>query len=285
MSDTKVSVSSLAVYPVKSTQALSLPSLKINPGGPWLDRQFMVCDAKGVMMTARKYSELLSIKATPITAKDNPLSLAAIQLSHPTQADIHVAVSDFSMAPIKTHVWKDDFSGYTTTVALDNWLSNILKQPVHLVYSSKDSPRFSQKAERKVSFADAYPLLLISEASVAELNKRCPRRNQVGQFRPNVVIKGAEAFAEDSWQRIRIGEVEFIVSAPCQRCVLITFDTENNCFHPQQEPLRTLATFRKAEGSGVMFGVNLTPLNEGVIRFNDALEVLETQDPINFRTN
>lgn len=277
-----ITVSSLNIYPLKSGAGLSLDKVKINADGPWFDRRFMVCDAEGKMLTARKFPQLLYIEPRLIS-KDSDENVVAVELSHPKQGSIAAEISQFALNPVATHVWKDDFNGYSTTTELDNWFSEILGQPVRLLYSTKDSPRFSQKANRVVSFADGYPLLLLSEASLAELNKRSARDNLLSQFRANIVMSGSEPFVEDSWQRIRIGEVEFTVAAPCARCIMTTFDKGKNSFHPQQEPLRTLSTFRVAEGGGIMFGVNLIALNSGYISLHDNIEVLATQPPLRFK--
>ena len=90
------------------------------------------------------------------------------------------------------------------------------------------------------------------------------------RFRPNLVIDGEAAYAEEGWQRIRIGEVEFELFKPCTRCVMTTVDLQTAEKSPQQEPLRTLAKTRKA-----IFGMNMIALNSGVLRLGDAVNVLE----------
>jgi uncharacterized protein YcbX len=130
-------------------------------------------------------------------------------------------------------------------------------------------PRFATGGDR-VSFTDGFPLLLITQASLDGLNARLERPLPMNRFRPNLVISGATPHAEDGWQRVRIGEIEFAVVKPCARCVTTTID--QNTATAGREPLRTLATYRKV-GSNVMFGQNVIHLGQGRISVGDAVHV------------
>ena len=123
-----------------------------------------------------------------------------------------------------------------------------------------------------VSFADGYPLLCTTEASLTMLNEKLPTPIPMERFRPNVVVSGGTPFEEDTWQRLRIGEVFFTVVKPCTRCTITTVDQETAS--RGKEPLRTLNSFRK-RGSNVYFGENLVPENTGIIQTGDVVEVLE----------
>ena len=123
-----------------------------------------------------------------------------------------------------------------------------------------------------VSFADGYPALLASEASLADLNSRLAAPVPMNRFRPNLVVDGTEAFAEDGWSRIRIGEVVFRVVKPCDRCVVTTIDQKTG--KAGKEPLRTLSRYRKKDGK-VYFAQNLIPDAPGTLRRGDPVEVLE----------
>jgi uncharacterized protein YcbX len=118
-----------------------------------------------------------------------------------------------------------------------------------------------------LSFADGYPYLLANEASLRDLQQRCPASVSIEQFRPNLVVTGAAAWDEDSWKVIRIGEVVFDVAKPCSRCIFTTVSPERGQKHPTGEPLETLKRFRTALDNGdVDFGQNLIARNSGVIR-------------------
>ena len=126
-----------------------------------------------------------------------------------------------------------------------------------------------------VGFADQCPILLTTEASLANLNGRMERPVLMNRFRPNLVVNGADAWDEDSWQLIRIGECTFKVNQPCIRCVLTTIDPVSKTKDLDSEPLRTMNTFRKGPDGGVVFGMHITPIGNGVVRLEDPLEVLQ----------
>jgi uncharacterized protein YcbX len=123
------------------------------------------------------------------------------------------------------------------------------------------------------SFSDGFPLLLISEASLQDLNSRLELPVPMRRFRPNLVISGCTPYAEDEWQRIRIGEIEFEVAKPCSRCIIPTIDTETAQRNPDREPLRTLATYRRRDNK-VYFGQNLIHRGTGLLKVGDPLEII-----------
>lgn len=124
-----------------------------------------------------------------------------------------------------------------------------------------------------VSFADGYPFMLLSQASLDDLNARLPVPLPMRRFRPNLMVAGATPFAEDTWKRVRIGNVVFRVAKPCERCIIPTVDPQAGVF-AGKEPLRTLATYRKV-GSKVLFGQNLIAEGMGVLRVGDSVQRLE----------
>jgi len=124
-----------------------------------------------------------------------------------------------------------------------------------------------------VSFADGFGFLLISEASLHELNSRLETPLPMNRFRPNLVVSGAEPFAEDNWRDLRLGGLELTVVKPCARCVITT--TNQDTAQRGAEPLRTLATFRRQDGQ-VMFGQNVVHRGTGRLVSGTPLEVLST---------
>jgi ferredoxin len=147
-----------------------------------------------------------------------------------------------------------------------------------LLFTGEQSNRELEKIQTNVSFADGYPLLLLSQNSLDELNQRSPSTHTMAQFRPNIVVSDTKAFAEDRWKLIRIGEVYFEIVKPCMRCVLTTINPKTAMRSEQNEPLKTLSTFRADENGGIFFGQNVIAKNEGMIRTGDRVEVLETKD-------
>ena len=161
------------------------------------------------------------------------------------------------------------------------WLSNFLGIECRLVryersFKNAVLPRHGGTDFDEVALADQCPILLVSQASLAELNGKLDAP-AVGMrnFRPNVVINGSEAGVEDTWKRIRIGVCTFRVAQPCVRCVFTTIDPEAGRKREDREPLKTLQTYRRDPRGGVKFGVHLIPEQLGTLRVNDPLEVLE----------
>ena len=157
------------------------------------------------------------------------------------------------------------------------WFSDWLGVSVRLVhvadgFKRKLNPEYSVSTEDHTGFADGYPILIISEASLLDLNSKLISPLPMNRFRPNIVVKDCEPFAEDTWKRIRIGDVEMALVKPCPRCVVTTIDKET--LEKSKEPLKTLATYRNQEDSA-MFGMNVIPLNEGDVKVGMSVEVLE----------
>lgn len=258
-------LSALYRYPVKSTTASVLPSSQVTPSGLPFDRRWMVVDAQGQMLTGRTEARLVQIVAD---ADDTGLTLNA-----PGRPTLKVPFAAFTEAVTAT-VWRDSFAAWAGAEEADRWLSAQLGRPARLYYAGEAmARRVKNRPDLPVSFADAYPFLLIGQGSLDELSRRVGRELSMLRFRPNLVVAGAEPFAEDGWKRIRIGEVEFEIVKPCDRCVFTTVDPATGLKSPDQEPLRTLAKFRKTP-DGVMFGQNAIALGEGTLAVGMTVEVL-----------
>ena len=262
-------LSQIHVYPVKSTAALTQSHAWVEKQGLAFDRRFMVASDEGAMITARKYPQMVKITAT--------LTMTGLVLQYPNKTDLVLQYADFAMVDASATVWNDNFSAYTTTMIANQWFSDIIGHSVQLLFCGQQSNRVRSKIGHNVSFADGYPLLVISEASLAALNERSRDHHTMAQFRTNLVVSNTDAFAEDGWKRIRIGEVEFEIVKPCARCILTTVDPLTGEFNVLKEPLKTMATFRADATGDVFFGQNLVALNEGMIRAGDVIEVLEKQ--------
>jgi uncharacterized protein YcbX len=158
------------------------------------------------------------------------------------------------------------------------WLGGVLGVACRLVYLADAearavNPEFGAPGD-VVSFADGYPLLLCSAASLAALNAGLAVPVPMLRFRPNLVVEGAAAWAEYDWARVRIGGVVFRAVKPCDRCVVTTIDPETGLQPDPDEPLRTLKMFRRDARGRVLFGQNLVPDGGGIVRVGDAVEVL-----------
>ena len=271
-------LSQISTYPIKSTAGINVSSSWIDELGLSFDRRFVLTDAKCQFITARKDPRLCLIQAN-ITA-------TGLVLTAPNMPKLVINYQDFSDCYQTVFVWQDNINAQQAAEHHHQWFSQYLEKPCQLLYFGELSKRtlpVTSNRSNKLAFADGYPLLLISQASLDHVNNQLLPVDQVSmsQFRPNMVVNGCDAFAEDTWSHIRIGEVEFEVKKPCSRCVFITVNPKTAEKHPQREPLKTLKGYRKVisgEGKGeVMFGQNLVPLNQGQIKLGDKIHVLAYQ--------
>ncbi|MCV9880345.1 YcbX family protein [Brenneria izbisi] len=267
-----IGVTRLYIHPVKSMRGLQLSHAMASASGLAQDRTFMITETDGTFITARQYPQMVLF--TPALLPDG------LFISAPDGQSANVRVTDFVNMPQPTEVWGNHFTSWVAPDAVNAWLSTYFQRPVQLRWAG-DAPsrRVKRHPDIPLAFADGYPFLLINEASFQDLRQRCPAGIKLEQFRPNLVVTGAAAFAEDSWQTVRIGDVIFDVAKPCSRCVLTTVSIEQGRKHPSCEPLATLQSFRTAENGDVDFGLNLIARNSGIIRVGDMLDVLATKPP------
>ena len=263
-------LSQIFIHPVKSMRGLQLSHAQVMPGGLAFDRILMITGYDGKFITARQYPQLVCF--TPALIIDGVVITSADNQSKT------VKFSDFSKDMQPTEVWGNHFTAHIAPDDVNQWLSRYVKHPVQLRWVGPEMTRRIRRfPEIPLSFADGYPYLLINQASFDALQQRCPAPIKLPQFRPNFVIDGVNAFTEDSWKVIRIGEVIFDVVKPCSRCILTTVNIETGKPHPAKEPLATLQQFRCAENGEIDFGLNLIARSQGIVRIGDTIEIIETQ--------
>lgn len=266
-------LSQLAIYPIKSVKGINLKSSQVTKAGLLGDRRYMLVTPDGDFITGREHPTLTLIEATQLN--DN-----SWLLSHPTMnTELTLNQAELSNNHRDVVIWEEHLQGQVAATEVNAWFSSILDKTVELVFFGDKSERFtSRKPDAPVAFADGYPFLLTTQASLDELNETCPEDIKMAQFRPNLVIEGNKAFEEDSWKRIKIGEVEFENVKPCERCIFITLNPETAERLKKGEPLKALGKFRTQKGQGIHFGINLVALNSGVVNLNDKVEILEYQE-------
>ena len=257
------------VYPLKSAAALAQASARVAPRGLAGDRRWLVVDADGVFQTGRQLPALVTIRATPVAG--------GLRLAGPGQRDLLLASPGPDADRMPVRVWKDPVDAVRAGPDADDWLTRALGRPLRLVHMDAASrravdPAYGQAGDQ-VSFADGYPLLAISQAALDRLNERLPRPVPMLRFRPNLVLAGVAAHAEDGWRRLRIGAVEFAAVKPCTRCVFTTVDHRTGAIDRDGEPLQTLKTYRRGE-RGITFGMHLIPRGNGVVATGDPITVL-----------
>lgn len=261
-------VTGLYIYPIKSGAPISLPTAWTETRGLAMDRRFMVCDPEGQFITAREEPRLLHLVST--------LVHDGLILSAPGKLPIYLHYHEIRDQRQQVAVWNDILAGRRCPETLDRWLSDYLQQPVHLIYNDPDSYRVAGRApERPVLFSDGYPILLTSEDSLQAIRDEGAPATEMRRFRPNLVVKGAPAWAEDSWKKIAIGDVELELVKPCERCVLITRDPLSGEKDSRSEPLRTLARIHRSEDGRVCFGHNLMVTKPGLLEVGAQVRILK----------
>lgn len=259
-------VAGLWVYPVKSAAGIAVDRVDLLDRGPRHDRRWMIVDEAGGFLTQRTVPGLARI-GTAIEGE-------GIDLSAPGHGATRLPLEPDGRAGMRVEVWGDEVSAVAAPPEADRWLTELLGEPARFVHMPEASDRKAKLDPTgrgaRISFADAYPLLLISEESLEGLNARLADPLPMDRFRPNVVVRGADPFAEDGWDRFCIGDVECRVASRCARCSTTTVDQATG--ERGKEPLKTLATFRR-EGSQVFFGVNVVHSGTGTIAVGDPVEV------------
>lgn len=255
------------IYPIKSCAGRALEAADVQPRGLAHDRRWMLVDANGKFLTAREHGALLRVHAEP--------DEAGLELHAPGQPDLRVAAPrEGERLPVQ--VWKDHLEALAAGPEADAWFSRYLGFETRLAFMGPDvhRPKDSKHAQPgdEVSFADSMPLLVISQAALDALNERLDRPVPMARFRPNLVVAGVPAHDEDSWRQVQVGEVLFDVAKPCTRCVLVNTDPATGERDPAHEPLKTLATYRRAD-DGVRFGQLLIPRAGGAVRVGDPVRV------------
>ena len=267
----ELKVASLHFYPIKSCAATDVETLEFGPRGPLYDREWMLIDAAtSTFLTQRQQTSLARVKTN--------LKSSTLEISIPEQSEkLELPLQGSSGPQIVTKVWKDECLVYEPSTKVSEGFSEYLKHKVKLVPMQPDFTRLLDEKYKvpraQTGFTDQFPVLLTSLASLAELNARLNERVPMNRFRANIVLEGGEAFAEDRWQTVKIGAIEFKVSKPCARCIVINTDQKTGERAP--EPLKTLATFRRSDAGKVLFGQYLIHLQEGRIRKTDVVRVEE----------
>jgi uncharacterized protein YcbX len=265
-----VRLAEIRVYPVKSLRGDAHPAAAVERRGLQGDRRWLVVDEAGRFLTQRELPHMALI-----AARSEPGGLA---LSTPGLPPVFVAFPPWDVATRQVTIWRDKVAATPADADTNAWLTLALGLPCALVYQADPesrplSPVYAVPGD-VVSFADGYPLLAATTASLADLNARLPTPLPMDRFRPNLVIEGAVPWAEDHWRRIRVGTALFRVPKPCDRCIIPSIDQATGLRPDPEEPLRTLKTFRRDATGRVLFGINLVPEAAGYVRVGDDVEVV-----------
>ena len=253
------SLSQINVYPVKSAAGFPVESWVLDEFGLRFDRRWAVIDSSGVTLTQRDYASMALVRTS---VRDDGLRLEA-----PGMPLLRLPLGSSGGSRLPVRIWNDVCDAERSGPEADTWWTAFLGEPCHMVRMPDETLR--PAGAGRVAFADAYPFLILSEASVDELNGRLERPVPMNRFRPTLVISGVEPHAEDTWAGLRVGDDAFAIDRGCDRCVVTTIDQATAA--RGTEPLRTLAAYRRAPDGRVLFGQYARHLTRGRVTVGAAV--------------
>jgi uncharacterized protein YcbX len=263
-------ISRLYIYPIKSLGGISLTTARITDRGLEHDRRWLLIDEHNRFLSQREDAQMALFKqqinngAFTVTYTADGTSIK-IPL-HPLKQDV-----------AEVTIWDDICTAQYVSDAVDEWFSDKLGINCRLVYMPDDTLRQTDLRYTNegtiTSFADAYPALIIGQASLDDLNSRLATPLPMDRFRPNIVFTGGEPYSEDTMHHISINGMDMYGVKLCARCIMTTID--QTTAQKNKEPLKTLATYRR-KGNKILFGQNLTVQGSGLLNVGDELTVLST---------
>lgn len=273
-----ITITGLFYYPIKGCKGWRLDSANLIERGIAFDRHFMIVNPAGRFLTQREYPRMALIE--PTIANDT------LTLSAPSMETVRIKHTDEGSAE-KVVVWDDTCDAVSQGREAAEWLSAFLGVDAHLVTMHRDFRRtvdqtYAVRPTDHTGFADGFQMLLASEASLESVNSRLIESGSepvpMNRFRPNIVVAGCDAFAEDTWKHFNVrnsaGDVEMYGVKPCGRCIVTTVDQASGT-KTGAEPIATLKKFRRnADGTKVLFGQNVIHRNTGTIAVGDTIELL-----------
>ncbi|MEG8274931.1 MOSC domain-containing protein [Streptomyces sp. AHA2] len=267
---------SIHVHPVKAVRGLAPGEAAVEPWGLAGDRRWAVVDDGGKVLTQRRLPRLALAAAELLPG-------GGVRLSAPGMEPLTVPVPR-EAGTVPMEIFRDKVEAVPAEGAdAHAWWSSYLGVGARMVHMDDPAtrrpvaPEYARPGDT-VSFADGFPLLLTTTSSLDALNTSIAQGEHahegplpMNRFRPNVVVAGTPAWAEDGWSRLAVGEVEFRVAKPCGRCVVTT--TDQGSGERGREPLHSLGLLRRLDGR-LVFGQNLVPLSRGTLRVGDPVRIL-----------
>lgn len=270
-------IDSLHIHPLKGARAVDLERARIEPRGLEGDRRWLATTPDGAFLTQRDCPALARIAASPV---EGGLHLST------DDGEKCEAMIDLRAERRRVTIWRDEVEALHMDAKTDAWLSDKIGRPARLFYMDDAARRMTSArwgAPGPVSFADGYPVLVANAASLAALNEAIAEDGGgqvvMARFRPNIVLSGADPWAEDCWRVLRLGEAVIELVKPCDRCVVTTKDQKTG-ESLGKEPLKTLARLRRSADprvSGVLFGWNAVMRRAGGVAVGDEVEIMEAR--------
>jgi uncharacterized protein YcbX len=263
-------ISELYIYPIKSLGGIALIEAKVTERGLEHDRRWMLIDENNRFLSQRENQQMALLK---VSITDNNLLVT----NTTNNTSISIPFAPLNKVTCIVSIWDDTCIAQYVNDEADEWFTQALGLNCRLVYMPDVTRRQVDEqyspTNKITSFSDAFPFLLLGQASVNDLNDRLIDDLPINRFRPNIVFTGGKAFEEDLMQHITIAGISFYGAKLCARCLMITIDQQTGS--KAKEPLKTLATYR-LKNNKIMFGQNLVHIGDGVIKIGDSLNVLST---------
>jgi uncharacterized protein YcbX len=266
-------IAELHCYPIKSCRGIVLKKAEVGTMGLRYDRQWMIVDEHG-MFVAQRESNGRGISIASLCRLETAFAGAELELRAPDMPTLYIPLSGIGEDAKIVRIWDTACKAYDQGADVAAWLTQYLSRErpgnYRLVRMSEHEHRISHQGEGQLAFADGYPFLVTSEASLADLNRRLAEQLPMNRFRPNIVLSGCEPYAEDTIDRFGVGGIAFTGGPLCVRCPITT--TNQLTAVRGKEPLRTLATYRRTP-EGVIFGRNFNHRGTGMIAVGDRVEI------------
>ncbi len=262
-------ISELYIYPIKSCAGIRVNEAKVTATGFEHDRRWLLVDENNRFITQRECIEMTQLQ--PSIANEG------LCITHKTKGNSTTIpfVTPGETGRVVVTIWDDTCMAEYVSDEADQWFTAMLQIKCRLVYMPDDCKRVVDQryapADAITSFADAYPYLIIGQASLDDLNRRLEQALPMDRFRPNIVFTGGEPFEEDLMGNFTINNIHFYGVKLCARCVITTID--QNVASKGKEPLKTLASYRRKENK-ILFGQNLVHKGEGIISVGDQLQII-----------
>lgn len=263
-----IEVSELHIYPIKSCAGIQLRGVRFDDRGAQYDRRWMLVDDSGEMITQRTHPRCILARPSMLPT--------ALQIEGPSLPPLKLPLTA-SGKRRRAVIWQHETEALDQGDEAAEWFTELLGSPARLVRWADDQVRTVSKRhsdlDSQIAFCDGYPVLLISEASLRDLNDRLEQgqRLTMARFRPNIVVKNCLPYAEDEWAELHIGSLGVTLVKPCDRCSIPTVDPQTG-IAGAVNPLKTLATYRR-QGSTVVFGQNGIHHGFGMLRVGDPVEI------------
>jgi uncharacterized protein YcbX len=268
----------LYIYPVKSLPGIAVKQAKVTPTGFEYDRRWMLVDSNNRFITQRECAEMTQLQVG--------IESSSLVITHRTKKSTITLPLDLNStvdAGVEVAIWDDTCTAEYVNDDVDQWFSAALGINCRLVYMPDDTRRITDQRyapeDSITSFADAYPYLIIGQASLDDLNSRLQTALPMNRFRPNIVFSGGSPYQEDLMGNFIVGDVNFYGVKLCARCVMTTIDQGNAA--KGKEPLKTLASYR-FKNNKILFGQNLIHKGEGVVSVGDRIELISYNDDERF---